>query len=339
MKRSLLTALIAVSTLAGCKGNEVVLPKVEVKPYEKLSTGTSLATVNGSNIGSKDLDERVNRSTFQNPSEVTIDKKKEFLDDLIGQEALYQEAKAKGYSDNPRVKQMMAQLLLRNALGSADQIQIADADTKHYFDSHRDEFVIPEKVRARRILVQFGADKSASKAKAQEIQKQVNETPADFGKIAADKSEGPEKARQGELGYFASTGRSGLDEKIVTEAFKLKDNGISGVFETAEGWNIVKVENRAARTERTYDQVKKSIERKLMGDRRKAMQDNFIADLKNKAKIAVNDQALAAYTPTLQPKPAFNGGGMMPGMMQQMQQQMGAGGPQGGPSMIHPAQH
>lgn len=319
MKRLSLLALLVV---AGCSnGSSTELPRIEVKPYQKETGGTSIAKVNDAEITSKDLDERVNRSTFQNASEVTAEKKKEFLEELISNEVLYQEAKAKGYSEHPRVKMMMVSLLQRDALGTSMENQtVSDAETKKYYDTHHDEFVIPEKVRARRILVLFGADKAESKKKAEEIRKRAAESPNDFGKIALESSEGPEKARQGELGYFASTGRPGLDQKIVSTSFGLKNGEISQVFENEEGWNIVKVENRAPRTERTYDQVKKSIERKILTDRRKAMLDNYIAELKNKSKIAVNDAALSSYTPVIQPKPQFN-----PAMMQQMQS-MGMGG-------------
>ncbi len=325
MKR-LSTSLFVVLALTGCSSNSTELPRIEVKPYEKESGGASIAKVNESQITSKDLDERVNRSTFQNASEVTGEKKKEFLEELISNEVLYQEAKAKGYSEHPRVKMMMVSLLQRDALGTSMENQtVSDAETKKYYDTHHDEFVIPEKVRARRILVLFGADKAESKKKADEIRKKAAENPNDFGKIALESSEGPEKARQGELGYFASAGRPGLDQKIVSTSFGLKNSEVSQVFENDEGWNIVKVENRAPRTERTYDQVKKSIERKILTDRRKAMLDNYIAELKNKAKIAVDDGALAGYTPVIQPKPAFN-----PAMMQQMQSM---GMPGGHPGM------
>ncbi|HVO29774.1 MAG TPA: peptidylprolyl isomerase [bacterium] len=322
MKRSATILPLAILGLVSACSSEVQLPKVEVKPYEKMTGGDALAEVNGSPITTKEMDERVNRSTFQTAAEVTADKKKEFLDELIGNEVMYQEAKAKGYADHPRVKMMMVNLLQHDALAPAETMQIDEKETKHYFDTHHDEFVIPEKVRARRIVVSFGTDKAAAKAKAEEVRKEAMAAPNDFGKIAADKSDGPEKSRQGELGYFASNGRPGLDDKIVSAAFAIKDNGISPVFENAEGWNIVKVENRAPRTERTFDQVKKSIERKLLTDRRKAMLDNYVADLKNKAKIQTNDQALASYTPTIQPKPAFN-----PMMMQQLQQMGAAGHP------------
>lgn len=326
--------------LAGCSSNTTTdangLPRIEVKPYEKASGGAGLATVNGAEITSKELDERVNRSTFQSPSEVTPEKKKEFLEELISNEVLYQEAKAKGYSEHPRVKMMMVSLLQRDALGTTtDAAAISDADTKKYYDTHHDEYVIPEKVRARRIVIGFGADKSASRKKADEVRKQAAGKPEDFGKVAMESSEGPEKQRQGELGYFPSTGRPGLDQKIVSTAFGLKNGEVSQVFETAEGWNIVKVENRAPRSERNYEQVKKSIERKLMTERRKAMLDNYIAELKNKAKVAVNDQALASYTPAIQPKPQLNPG-MMPGMPGGHPDIMGGGGNQPGQPIVVP---
>ena len=331
MKRLLPLALF--SLLAGCGGQEVQLPKVEVKPYQKLSGGTKIATVNDAEIKTSDLDERVSHSPYQTAAEVTPDKKKELLEDLIKQEVLYQEAKSKGYAEHPRVKMMMVSLLQHDALAPAEQIQIKDEETKKYFDTHKEEFVIPEKVRARRIGVVEGADKTGARAKIDEIRKAALQTPNDFGKIAQDRSEAPEKTRQGELGYFDQKGRTSLDPKIVTEAFKVKENGISGVFETTENGvtylNIVKVETRAARTERSYDQVKKSIERKLLTDRRTAMLDNYVAELKNKAQIKTDDGALAAYTPTIAPRPQF------PQMMQQFQQMGAAGHPEtGNPGVI-----
>lgn len=316
--KKLATFFLGSLALAGCGSGSTTdasgLPRIEVKPYEQATGGAGLATVNGSEITSKELDERVNRSTFQNPSEVTAEKKKEFLEELISNEVLYQEAKTKDYDKHPRVKMMMVSLLQRDALGTTtDTAAISDAETKKYYDTHHDEYVIPEKVRARRIVIGFGADKAATRKKADEVRKQAAGKPDDFGKVAMESSEGPEKQRQGELGYFPSTGRPGLDQKIVSTAFGLKNGEVSQVFETSEGWNVVKVENRAPRSERSYEQVKKSIERKLMTERRKSMLDNYIAELKNKAKVQVNDGALATYVPTIAPKPQL-APGMMPGM-------------------------
>ena len=331
--KKLATFFLGSAVLAGCGTSSTStdasgLPRIEVKPYQVATGGTSLASVNGAEISSTELDDRVNRSTFQNPSEVTVEKKKEFLDELISNEVLYQEAKNKGYDKHARVKMMMVSLLQRDALGTTtDAATISDAETKKYYDTHHDEYVIPEKVRARRIVIAFGADKAASKKKADEIRKQAAGKPDEFGKVAMESSEGPEKQRQGELGYFPSTGRPGLDQKIVSTAFGLKNGEVGQVFETPEGWNIVKVENRAPRSERSYDQVKKSIERKLMTERRKAMLDNYIAELKNGAKVQVNDSNLAAYVPTIQPKPQLNPG-MMPGMPGGHPDIMGGGGQQ-----------
>lgn len=312
MKKLALFFLGSSMALTGCGSSSSStdasgLPRIEVKPYAKVSGGSSLALVNGSAIDSRELDERVNRSTFSSANDVTPEKKKEFLEELISNEVLYQEARAKGYAEHPRVKMMMVSLLQRDALGSTTEAAaISDADTKKYYDTHREEYVIPEKVRARRIVVQFGSDKAESRKRADEIRKAAAAKPEEFGKLAMEKSEGPERQRQGELGYFPASGRPGLDQKIVSTAFGLKNAEVSQVFETADGWNVVKVENRAPRSERSYEQVKKSIERKLMTERRKAMLDNYIAELKNKAKVEVNDQALTTYVPTIQPKPQLN---------------------------------
>lgn len=290
----------------------------EVKPYQKMSGGEALAKIGDAEIHEDEVEAMLNRANFQNASEVTLDDKREALDKLISNELLYQEAKAKGLDQHPRVRLMMISLLQREAVGSSRDLDVSDAELHAFYEDHKEEYVIPEKVRARRILIRFGSDREATRARAEGIRKDAAARASEFAKLAREQGEGPERARSGELGFFADTGRPGLDNKLVEIAFQTDAGKVSDVFETTEGWNIIKVESRSERTERTFEQVRKSIERRLLAEKRKAALDAFVASLRNEADIAVNEEKLEAFQPEIQPRPKFPKGGL-PSHMGNMQ--------------------
>lgn len=314
---SVLALGFAALAVAGCNGGGAeattttpsTSTKIEVKPYDTMKGGAALAKVGDVEITEKELEAQLNRANFQSVDEVTLERKKEALDKLIENELLYQEAKKQGLDQHPRVKLMMISLLQREAVGMRGN-SIPPDDLSAYYEEHKEEYVIPEKVRARRILIRYGSDRNASKKKAMEVHDQAVARPSEFAKLARERGEGPEKARSGELGFFAATGRPGLDAKVVEAAFALDSGEVSSVFETEEGWNVIKVESRSPRTERSFEQVRKSVERRLLAERRKESLENYVVQLRNDAQISVNDDKLAEFTPELKPRPQFPKGGL-----------------------------
>ena len=64
--------------------------------------GDVLATVNGSAVGSNDFEQAAARSVPSNGQSLSLDEKKDVLEDLINDELLYQEALKRGFDRDPK---------------------------------------------------------------------------------------------------------------------------------------------------------------------------------------------------------------------------------------------
>jgi parvulin-like peptidyl-prolyl isomerase len=250
-------------------------------------------------------------------------KKKEVLDRLIADKVLYQEALRQGLDKDPKIQRMMINTLLRkDVYGSVKNTDISDEELQKYFDEHKDEFIVPEKVQVKRILIKVDATTpdDQAKKKAETLLAEVRKTPDSFKDVAIRESQDAFARRGGDIGFISKEGKPGLDQKVVDEAFKLEPNSISDVFKTDEGYNIVQVVNKRERVERSFDQMKGAVLRKLKTEKSKAIQDKYIEDLKKNAKIAIDDAKLTSHQPK-RAMPAMPG---MPGMMGPEGMPMGA---------------
>ena len=107
-----------------------------------------------------------------------------------------------------------------------------------------DTFREPHKVKARHILFKLSEDASEEKEKeVRNIAKGVLEEARqgkDFAELAEKYSEGPTKAKGGDLGYFKA---GQMDKSFEDAAFKLKKGEISDLVRTRFGYHIIKVED------------------------------------------------------------------------------------------------
>ena len=96
--------------------------------------------------------------------------------------------------------------------------------------------------------------------------------------------------------FVTSKGKPGVPEVVDTEAFKLKKGGVSEVFAADDGWNIVYVPNRRDRVERTFDQMRGSVQRKVKSERYKKLFEDYVGGLKEGAEIDVNESLVMSRT-------------------------------------------
>src|SRR6478735_2284124 len=117
----------------------------------------------------------------------SADRRKVLLDELIDLELLADEARRRGLDQQPETQERVRQLLrdellakTRQSLPAADEI--SEADARRYYDEHRDDFREPERRRVAHIAL-------ASEAEAKAVlEKALGASPADWGKLVADKS-------------------------------------------------------------------------------------------------------------------------------------------------------
>ena len=74
----------------------------------------------------------------------------------------------------------------------------------------------------------------------------------------------------------------------------MKVDELSKPFLTEEGVNIILVANKRERVERTFQQMKGSVLRKVKNEKLKEMYEKYVADLRTGAKITVDEAKLGS---------------------------------------------
>lgn len=298
MNTKTLTTLMVATLLAaqGCGGNEAGVPADGGKvSAPSADAGETLATVNGLKVGSEDFKAAAARKVPADGKALSLDEKKDVLKRLVDEKLLYQAALKEGLDKDPKVQKVMVNTLLREAVyAKVKNSDFTDEVLQGYFDENRDDFVVPEKVQIKRILVKVTDERPDDKAKAEadRLHGKLAKDASQFKDLASNHSEGPYKRRGGDVGFVPADGKPGLDKAIVDEAFKLGVGEISGVFKTDEGYNIVLAANKRDKVERTFQQMKGSVLRKIKNEKLKSLYEGYVDDLREGASIATEDAKL-----------------------------------------------
>ena len=289
MKYSLITALIL--TMIGCGEAE----QTETKPAAVQVNGDVVATVNGSPIGSEDFAMLAARKSPGKGSELSLEERKEVLDDLVTEELLYQKALAEGYDKDPKVKKVMVNALIRKEIyDSIKNSDFSDAELEAYYNEHISEFTVPATVQIYSILVKVTEDRpdAEAQAKAERLYSQIRKDPSKFRDIAKEESESPYKRRGGDVGFVPQTGKPGLDQEIVDKAFGMNVETLSKPFKTNSGWNVIYVPAKREAKDRSFTQMKGSVLRKIKNERVKEMYETYTSGLRQGVNVSIDDAKL-----------------------------------------------
>jgi peptidyl-prolyl cis-trans isomerase D len=123
-------------------------------------------------------------------------------------------------------------------------LSISDEDLHTYYSEHKQDWAKPEQLKLRQILVQaqLAETSSTAKARAEAVLAKLK-AGADFKALAA--TENPDEATRKAAGDLGWLGQADMrDGALADEAFKLKPGQVSGVVQTQQGFQIVKVEGR-----------------------------------------------------------------------------------------------
>jgi len=280
--------------------------------------GETLGTVNGMPIGASEFDALASRKG----RDLTLDAetRREIFDRLVEEKLLYQEALRQGIDRDPKIQKMMVNTLLKqDVYSSVRTSDITDDALMAYFEEHKEDFVVPEKAQVKRILIApeggdgaTEAQWAAAEEEAKLVRASVLERKAEFRKIAQDKSAGAYARRGGDLGFVTREGKPGIPSEVIEVAFTLEKGGISDPFKTKQGWNVVYVPNKRDRVERTFEQMRGSVLRKVKSDTYKSLYDGYVGQLREKAAVDIDDAKLDAHTVSQQTRPALSAPGDTP---------------------------
>ena len=235
------------------------------------------------------------------------ERRKEFLDNMVRFELLAAEADKRGLSKTEDVERVRRQVMVQQMMqdlfdkGGLKLADISDDEIKRYYDSHASEFNKPAQVRASHILFK-------DRAAAEQALKELKQKPGDnelFRKLAEQKSQdAATKANAGDLRFFSETlgdDKSGETDEptrpaaVRKAAFSMANTGdlYPEVVQSEQGFHILKLTSRRDALQRSLDDARRMIQNKLWREKREQAIEKFVADLRAKANVQENAEALA----------------------------------------------
>ena len=294
------TRLAVFSTLVGLISALGACRPAKIKATQDNSElGQVVAKVDDNVITVGDVQERINKqSPFIRSRYTTMDKKKEFLDNLIRFEVMAAEAQKRGYDKDPEVirvmKQQMISKFLQKDFESKLKVEdVPEAEVEKYYAAHPEEFNRKDEVRVSQILVKdkARADKVAAEVRALPKGAAADQKP--FRDLVAKYSEDEDsKQRSGDLTFFDKDSVA-YPRPLVEAAFKLAEVGdVAGPIKSDKGFHIIKLTQKKPGFTRPLAEVKRQIQQRLFRDLRTKSMDAFIADLRKKSKIEIFEDKL-----------------------------------------------
>jgi peptidyl-prolyl cis-trans isomerase SurA len=158
------------------------------------------------------------------------------------------------------------------------------AKVEEYYKNHRDEFTSKDQIKLRLIMVPSHAsdgEAAAQRAMAEEIfTKLVN--GAEFDRMAQLYSEDSTRENGGDWGWVDRKTLAGPLEKA---AFALHPGKISNIIEFSANYYILKVEDKHGGETKSMADARADIEKKLIHEEAKNLQEKWLASLRSKAYI------------------------------------------------------
>ena len=272
------TTLVGVLGVCGCGKGE----------KSEKAEGKVLARIGVQVITLRDFEERISQLPYRSQV-MAQDNKERFLDELVNRELLLLGAAKLGLEKDAdvikNIKEAREQILIskfvQEEVDKKVEVNITDDEAKSYYEKRKEEFFVPERIKASHILVE-------DESKAKGILARLSQG-GDFAAIAKENSICPSKERGGDLGFFSAGQMLPEFEKAV---FNLKPGQLSGVVKTAAGFHIIKVTDRQPSRQLAYEDVERRIKSVVARERMKEKFDELIAVLKQGVKLEINEDLL-----------------------------------------------
>jgi peptidyl-prolyl cis-trans isomerase C len=225
--------------------------------------------------------------------------RKEFIDRLISNKLFEYAASKEDFSQDPKYTAAVDDALRKVNMQYfydryiASKVKIDEKDSKEYYNKHSDNYISPERIRVRHILVElkpnaFMAEATHAREKIEKLRQRVMEGES-FEAVAGAESDCPSKGRGGDLGFFQ---RGEMEAKFEKAAFALEKNEISDIVETEFGYHIIKLIDRIPQRQQPYDDVKTEIRNELQVQMEQQLYLDILKSLTNKYEVIRNEELI-----------------------------------------------
>lgn len=176
---------------------------------------------------------------------------------------------------------LRVQKWIKSNISAAVQVRLDEAET--YFELNQLQFLQPETVHVREILV-------ADEVLAQRLHRQLQRQPVEaFIQAARKFSRAPSASRNGEVGTFK---QGDLPEAFESAVFRLRAGQISAPVKSDLGYHLFLVDERIRSHRQKFFEVKDQIFEKLLADKESSAIQTRIGDLKKRLNVRVYPENL-----------------------------------------------
>lgn len=256
--------------------------------------GDVVATVNGEDITQRELYEAmlanggrevleqliterlVEQEARRRQVTVSEDEIRQELDSLkqqYGEDVLRALLERQGMTEEDLRHNIRINVLLEKLVAS--DVKVSDEDVRAYYDENRDQFVEPEQVRARHILVEDRetADRLLDRIRAGES----------FEELAKAHSKDEASAEKGgDLGWF---GRGVMVAEFEDAAFGAEPGNVVGPVQTVHGFHLIEVLEKKPERQQPFEEVRDRIRETLTEQATQQKIEELLARLRAEAKI------------------------------------------------------
>ena len=242
-------------------------------------------------VGDEVITEASYRSWWEQrmPSTDNLEERRALLGRLIERSALAQAAREVGLDQDPALIEQVENLLIGRLKETQlepelKSLQIPETDLKADYEANLNaKFFVPERVRVGVLWFNTRGQAPLSaryRPRLEEARQSAANLPvqAGFGSLAIQNSEHrASRYKGGDLGWLeVNPANDQWKEQILAIASQLQQPGeISRVVATDQGLFLVRLIERQAAHVIPYESVREGIERRLLSQRRKQMEDQF----------------------------------------------------------------
>lgn len=270
---SVFFVLAVTSSYAGCKA------KVEEKVLARAGEQT---------ITESEFVEQI-RSLPREFRSIAVERRKEFLEDMLSERLLVEEAEKRGVEKDPEVQDLLkaarrkiilAKLIEQEVDG---KLQLGKDEARAYYDSHQEEFMTPLLLRASHILVK-------TEEEARGIHQRIVAGEV-FEDLARAHSIDTTASRGGDIGFFQ---QGQLVKEFEVAAMALEPGQVGEVVKSSFGYHVLKLTDRLQPSLREFKAVRGAIEERLLNQKRTELLKKLIEKLRSDRKVQLDEKALDA---------------------------------------------
>jgi peptidyl-prolyl cis-trans isomerase C len=206
----------------------------------------------------------------------------QFVQKLIDDRLIVQEARRMGMQDYPEVQQAVQAYILRESVVRlhddeiVKKVTVTDEEVKRFYKKNYEQFVL-------------GIIRVDTEEKAREILQQLH-GGKDFQELAREYSPDPSQKDAGEV----TLRRSSLNPAIDIAISNLKPGEFTGVVSVGNKFYIIELINRKEAPDEGLESVKNNVERALRKQKEKERSDEYLKYLREQIPVQVNNEIFSS---------------------------------------------